>query len=41
MGIFDAHMTFEQPTEFKGSEVHIPDPIINFLKADIGADADV
>jgi hypothetical protein len=34
-------MTFEEPTEFEGSEVHIPDPIVNFLQADIGSDADM
>jgi hypothetical protein len=34
-------MAFAQPTELKGAEVHIPDPIVNFLKSDIFADADV
>jgi hypothetical protein len=40
-GIFDAHMTFEEPTEFEGSEVDIPDPVVNFLEADICSDANV
>jgi hypothetical protein len=34
-------VSFEQPPELEGSEVHIPDPIVNVLKANIGADADV
>jgi hypothetical protein len=39
--IFDAHMAFEQPTEFEWGEVDIPDAIIDFFEADIGSDADV
>jgi hypothetical protein len=31
MGIFDAPMTFEQPTEFEGFGVDIPDAIVNVL----------
>jgi hypothetical protein len=34
-------MAFEQPPELEGSEVYIPDPIVNVLKATIFADADV
>jgi len=34
-------MAFAQPPTFEGSEGHIPDPIVNFLKANIFADADV
>jgi hypothetical protein len=41
IGVFNAPMAFEQPPELEGSEVHSPDPIVNFLKANIFADADV
>jgi hypothetical protein len=34
-------MAFEQPPELAGAEVDVPDAIIDLLKADIFADADV
>jgi hypothetical protein len=34
-------MPFEEPTEFEGSEVDIPHPIVNFFEADIGSYANV
>ena len=33
--IFNAHLSFEEPAEFEGSEVDIPDAIIDLLEADI------
>jgi hypothetical protein len=41
VGIFDAHMSFEQATEFEGSEVNIPDPIVDVLEADTCSAANV
>jgi hypothetical protein len=34
-------MAFEQSTAFEGAAGDIPDALIEFLKADIGADADM
>jgi hypothetical protein len=34
-------MTFEQPTEGAGSEVNIPDPLVNVLEADICSAAEL
>ena len=35
IGIFDAHVSFEQPAEFEWAEGDIPDAIIDFLETDI------
>jgi hypothetical protein len=34
-------VAFEEAAEFEGSEVHIPDPSVNVLEADIFSDANV
>jgi hypothetical protein len=34
-------MAFEQSPKFEGAEVDIPDAMIDFLKADICADAEM
>jgi hypothetical protein len=34
-------MTFEQPPEFEGAEVDIPDSIVDFLEADIFSNANM
>jgi hypothetical protein len=34
-------MAVEQPTEFEGAEIDIPDAIIDFFEADLGSNADV
>jgi hypothetical protein len=41
IGVFDAPVTCEQPPEFEGATVHIPDPIVKVVEADIFSDADV
>jgi hypothetical protein len=41
IGIFNAQMAFEPPPEREGSAVHMPDPLVNVLKANLFADADV
>jgi hypothetical protein len=35
IGIFDAHMSFEQPTELEWAEIDMPDAIVDVLEADI------
>ena len=40
IGIFDAHVAFEEPAEFEGAEGDIPNAIVNFFEADLCSDAD-
>jgi hypothetical protein len=44
IGIYDAPVSFEQPTEFEGPAVDVPHPISNLLEPDVlagTADRDV
>jgi hypothetical protein len=41
LSIFDAPRPFEEPAECEGATVNMPATIVNVLKADRGADADV
>src|SRR5262249_6509480 len=39
IGILDFHRSFQEATESEGAEVHVPDPVVDFLEADVLADA--
>jgi hypothetical protein len=39
IGIVDAHVAFQQPTEFQRPAGDVPDAVIDCLKADLCADA--
>jgi hypothetical protein len=41
IGIFDAHVSFEQPAECERSEVDILDALVDVLEADIFPNAGV
>jgi hypothetical protein len=36
----DSHVAFKQAAEFERAEVDVPDAVIDFLEADVLADAD-
>lgn len=40
MLVLDAHVALVQAAELEGTEVDVPDTIIDFLKADVFFDAD-
>jgi hypothetical protein len=37
-GIFDAHVSFQQSTDFKDAEVDVSDAVVDFFQPDIFAD---
>lgn len=39
VSVLDSHVQFPQAPQPKRPEVHVPDPINDFLKADVLADA--
>jgi len=38
-GVLDLHVPLEEPPELERPEVHVPDAVVDFLQADVFADA--